>query len=140
MPGRPPPPPPPPTPTLAHGDEMQDRDSAVSGSVLESELSTSSFAAGAQRNRSPRAGIELIYPPLQHVHRILLHQSPWNTRASSGRERRVPSGAPHPLESYAFRPSMTWRSTIPDCGAAATAAASKSLSATINPITADAEV
>src|SRR5205814_10324992 len=59
-------------PACVHGNEVQDCDGPVGGSVLEPELSASCFATRTQRDRAARAGVELVHPSLQHVHRVLL--------------------------------------------------------------------
>src|SRR5437868_5030371 len=53
---------------------MENRDHAVRGTVLQAELRSPRFAARIEGDLSARAGVVLIHPRLQYIHRVLLHR------------------------------------------------------------------
>src|SRR5438874_10014259 len=84
---------------------MENRDHAVRGTVLQAELRSPRFAARIEGDVSARAGVVLIHPRLQYIHRVLLHclrppfsqppprtqPGPWPPRYQTGVAARGPA-------------------------------------------------
>src|SRR6266571_3325643 len=56
----------------ADGDHVQDRRLALDRSVLQPQLGPAGFTRGAERNLGPGAGVVIVHPGLEHIHRVLL--------------------------------------------------------------------